>query len=455
MYVQRTMTNLDTKMKAFLRSAFGPRLYVTVAVAIVLGAAVGFAFPSFGVGLAPLGTSFIGLIQMLIAPVIFCTIVAGIAGAGELASVGRIGVKAFAYFEIMTTLALAIGLVVMNVFKPGVGMNADASELQLNDQAEGYVAASQNHEWYDFILKIIPESFVGAFAENDVLQVLLLAVLFAVAVSMAGEKANGIVAAVDKLNAVIFGIIKIIMYLAPLGAFGAMAYTTGKFGVATLLSLGWVVLLFWLTGIAFALVAFGIVARMCGVRITVVYRYFKDEILITLGTSNYEAVMPQLMRKLEAIGCPKPIVGLVVPSGYAFNGDGVCLYLGFASLFIAQAFGIDLSIWQQIALLAVFMLTSKGSAGVAGAGFVILAATLASTGAVPVVGIMLLLGVDRFMSTMRGLVSLAGQMMGSIVVSAWEKKLDAPRAMRIMRGQEPPIETLAAESEPIRQPAHA
>jgi aerobic C4-dicarboxylate transport protein len=442
-------------MKAFLRSAFGPRLYVTVAVAIVLGAAVGFAFPSFGVGLAPLGTSFIGLIQMLIAPVIFCTIVAGIAGAGELASVGRIGVKAFAYFEIMTTLALAIGLVVMNVFKPGVGMNADASELQLNDQAEGYVAASQNHEWYDFILKIIPESFVGAFAENDVLQVLLLAVLFAVAVSMAGEKANGIVAAVDKLNAVIFGIIKIIMYLAPLGAFGAMAYTTGKFGVATLLSLGWVVLLFWLTGIAFALVAFGIVARMCGVRITVVYRYFKDEILITLGTSNYEAVMPQLMRKLEAIGCPKPIVGLVVPSGYAFNGDGVCLYLGFASLFIAQAFGIDLSIWQQIALLAVFMLTSKGSAGVAGAGFVILAATLASTGAVPVVGIMLLLGVDRFMSTMRGLVSLAGQMMGSIVVSAWEKKLDAPRAMRIMRGQEPPIETLAAESEPIRQPAHA
>jgi aerobic C4-dicarboxylate transport protein len=456
MYVQRTTTNLDTLMKAFLRSAFGPRLYVTVAVAIVLGAAVGFAFPSFGAGLAPLGTSFIGLIQMLIAPVIFCTIVSGIAGAGELASVGRIGVKAFAYFEIMTTLALAAGLVIMNVFQPGAGMNANASELQLNDQAEGYVATSQGHQWYDFILNIIPKSFVGAFADNNVLQVLLLAVLSAVAIGMAGPKAHGIVAAVDKLNAVVFGIIKIIMYLAPLGAFGAMAYTTGKFGIATLLSLGWVVLLFWLTGIFFALVAFGIVARMCGVRILTVYRYFKDEILITLGTSNYEAVMPQLMKKLEAIGCPKPVVGLVVPSGYAFNGDGVCLYLGFASLFIAQAFGIDLSIWQQIALLAVFMLTSKGSAGVAGAGFVILAATLSSTGTVPVVGIMLLLGVDRFMSTMRGLVSLAGQMMGSIVVSAWEKKLDAPRAMRIMRGQEPPIDVLAgAEPEPIRKPAHA
>ncbi|SKB74116.1 aerobic C4-dicarboxylate transport protein [Arthrobacter sp. 31Cvi3.1E] len=428
-------------MKSFLHSAFGPRLYVTVAVAILLGAVVGFAFPGFGAGLAPLGTSFIGLIQMLIAPVVFCTIVAGIAGAGELASVGRIGVKAFAYFEIMTTLALLVGLIVMNVFKPGAGMHAHAADLKLNDQAEGYVAASQNHEWYDFILKIIPKSFMGAFADNNVLQVLLIAVLFAVAVKMVGPKAHGIVDAVEKVNAVIFGIIKIIMYLAPLGAFGAMAYTTGKFGVSTLLSLGWVVLLFWLAGAFFAVAAFGIVARMCGLRILSVYRYFKDEILITLGTSNYEAVMPQLMRKLEAIGCPKPIVGLVVPSGYAFNGDGVCLYLGFASLFIAQAFGIDLSIWQQVALLAVFMLTSKGSAGVAGAGFVILAATLASTGTVPVVGIMLLLGVDRFMSTMRGLVSLAGQMMGSIVVSAWEKQLDAPRALRIMRGLETPLET--------------
>ncbi|WP_417218008.1 cation:dicarboxylate symporter family transporter [Arthrobacter sp.] len=412
-----------------------------MAVAIVLGALVGILFPAVGTGLAPLGTSFIGLIQMLIAPVIFCTIVAGIAGAGELASVGRIGVKAFVYFEVMTTLALATGLLVINVLKPGAGMNADASELKLNDAAQSYVQAGENNSMLDFFLNIIPHSFVGAFSDNNVLQVLLLAVLTAIAIGIAGPKADGIVAAVEKLNAVIFGIIKIIMYLAPLGAFGAMAYTTGKFGVATLLSLGWVVLLFWLTGIAFAVLAFGAVARICGLRILVIYRYFKEEILITLGTSNYEAVMPQLMRKLEAIGCPKSVVGLVVPSGYAFNGDGVCLYLGFASLFIAQAFGIDMTIWQQVGLLAVFMLTSKGSAGVAGAGFVILAATLSTTGSVPVVGIMLLLGVDRFLSTMRGLVSLAGQMMGSIVVSSWEKRLDAPRALRIMRGQESPIET--------------
>jgi aerobic C4-dicarboxylate transport protein len=426
-------------MQGFLKSAFGPRLYLTVAAAIVLGALVGFMFPAFGAGLAPIGTGFIQLIQMLIAPVIFCTIVTGVAGAGKLTSVGRIGIKAFAYFEIMTTAALALGLVVMNVLKPGAGIHAKAGDLKLSDAAQGYVSTGQHQNWYDFIVNIIPRSFVGAFTEGNVLQVLLLAVLFAIAVKMLGPKGEGIIAGVTALNGVIFGIIKLIMYLAPLGAFGAMAYTTGKFGMATLLSLGSVVLLFWITGIIFALLAFGIVARLCGLRVLSVYRYFKDEIFITLGTSNYEAVMPQLMKKLEAVGCPKPIVGLVVPSGYAFNGDGVCLYLGFASLYIAQAFDIELSIWQQVGLLAVFMLTSKGSAGVAGAGFVILAATLSSTGTVPVVGIMLLLGVDRFLSTMRGLVSLAGQMMGSLVVSAWEKELDAPRALRIMRGQEPPV----------------
>lgn len=426
-------------MRRALKSAFGPRLYITVAVAIVLGAAVGFAFPSFGASLAPIGTGFIQLIQMLIAPVVFCTIVTGIAGAGKLTSVGRIGVKALVYFEIMTTVALAIGLVVMNLLKPGAGIHAKASELKLSDAAQGYVSTGQHQNWYDFILNIIPKSFVGAFTDGNVLQVLLIAVLFAVALKMLGAKGEPVVAAVGRINDAIFGIIKLIMYLAPLGAFGAMAYTTGKFGISTLVSLGSIVVLFWLVGILFCLLAFGLVARICGLRALPVYRYFKDEILITLGTSNYEAVMPQLMRKLEGVGCPKPIVGLVVPSGYAFNGDGVCLYLGFASLYIAQAFDINLSIWQQIALLAVFMLTSKGSAGVAGAGFVILAATLSSTGAVPVVGIMLLLGIDRFLSTMRGLVSLAGQMMGSLVVSVWERQLDRPRALRIMRGHEAPL----------------
>ncbi|WP_081998288.1 cation:dicarboxylate symporter family transporter [Sinomonas humi] len=426
-------------MRRALKSALGPRLYITVAVAIILGAAVGFIFPSFGASLAPVGTGFIQLIQMLIAPVVFCTIVTGIAGAGKLTSVGRIGVKALAYFEIMTTVALAVGLVVMNILKPGAGIHAKASELKLNEAAKGYVSTGQHQNWYDFILNIIPKSFVGAFTDGNVLQVLLIAVLFAVALKMLGAKGEPVVAAVGRINDAIFGIIKLIMYLAPLGAFGAMAYTTGKFGVSTLVSLGSIVVLFWVVGILFCVLAFGAVARICGLRVLPVYRYFKDEILITLGTSNYEAVMPQLMRKLEAVGCPKPIVGLVVPSGYAFNGDGVCLYLGFASLYIAQAFDINLSIWQQIALLAVFMLTSKGSAGVAGAGFVILAATLSSTGTVPVVGIMLILGIDRFLSTMRGLVSLAGQMMGSLVVSVWERQLDRPRALRIMRGLEAPL----------------
>ncbi|WP_198928398.1 cation:dicarboxylate symporter family transporter [Tersicoccus sp. Bi-70] len=445
-------------MRSLLKSAFGPRLYITVAVAIVLGAIVGFVFPSFGASLAPVGTGFIQLIQMLIAPVVFCTIVTGIAGAGKLTSVGRIGVKALVYFELMTTIALAIGLVVMNLLKPGAGIHANANELKLNDTAQGYVSTGQHQNWYDFILNIIPKSFVGAFTDGNVLQVLLIAVLFAVAVKMLGARGDAIVSAVGRVNDAIFGIIKLIMYLAPIGAFGAMAYTTGKFGVATLVSLGSIVVLFWVIGILFCLLVFGAVARICGLRVLAVYRYFKDEILITLGTSNYEAVMPQLMRKLEGAGCPKPIVGLVVPSGYAFNGDGVCLYLGFASLYIAQAFDIDLSIWQQIALLAVFMLTSKGSAGVAGAGFVILAATLSSTGTVPVVGIMLILGVDRFLSTMRGLVSLSGQMMGSLVVSVWERQLDRPRALRIMRGLEAPLvqtaeptgSTATAEGAPSR-----
>jgi aerobic C4-dicarboxylate transport protein len=261
-----------------------------------------------------------------------------------------------------------------------------------------------------------------------------------------GERGAPLLRGIERVGEATFGIVRLVMYLAPLGAFGAMAYTTGKFGVATLASLGGVVLLFWITGILFCLLVFGAVARLCGIRVLRLYRYFKDELLITLGTANYEVVMPQLMKKLENLGCPKRIVGLVVPSGYAFNGDGVCLYLGFASLYIAQAFDVNLSLWQQIALLAVFMITSKGSAGVAGAGFVILAATLSTTGVVPVAGIMLILGVDRFLSTMRGIVSLCGQLLGSIVVSRWEGVLDLARARAVLAGETPEPTTEPAKS---------
>lgn len=430
---------------SLLRTAFTRKLYLTVLVSIVLGAILGLVAPGVGTALQPVGSGFIALIQMLIAPIVFCTIVTGIASAGELASVGRIGMKALLYFEVLTTVALVAGLIVMNAFKPGSGIHADPGALHLSGSAQQYAQAGASQHWYDFLVHIIPGTLVGAFTGGNVLQVLLISILFAVAVKALGERGARVVDAVERIGEVMFGIVKLVMYLAPLGAFAAMAYTTGKFGASTLASLGGVVLLFWVTGIAFCLVVFGLVARLCGIRVLKLYRYFKDELLITLGTSNYEVVMPQLMRKLEHLGCPKRIAGLVVPSGYAFNGDGVCLYLGFASLYIAQAFDVQLSLWQQIGLLAVFMITSKGSAGVAGAGFVILAATLSTTGTVPIAGIMLVLGVDRFLSTMRGLVSLCGQMLGSIVVSRWEGVFDREQARRVLAGRGAPRQTVAVK----------
>lgn len=326
-----------------IRSAFTTKLYVTVLVAIVAGAVVGLVAPGVGAALEPIGTGFIGLIQMLIAPVVFCTIVTGIASAGELTSVGRVGVKALVYFEVVTTIALIVGLVVMDVLRPGAALHADPASLSISGSAEQYVQRAESTHWYDFLLNIIPNGVVSAFTEGNVLQVLLVSILFAIAFKVMGPAGEPIVRGVARIGDATFVVIRLVMYLAPLGAFGAMAYTTGKFGVATLVSLGNFVLLFWVSGILFCLLVFGVVARICGLRILKLYRYFKDELLITLGTSNYEVVMPALMRKLTHLGAPKQVVGLVVPSGYAFNGDGVCLYLGFASLFIAQAFDIEMS----------------------------------------------------------------------------------------------------------------
>jgi aerobic C4-dicarboxylate transport protein len=431
---------------SILRNAFTTKLYVSVLVAVVLGAALGLLAPRVGTALQPVGTGFISLIQMLIAPVVFCTIVTGISSAGKLASVGRIGVKALVYFETLTTVALIVGLLVMDLFSPGSSVHADSHSLRLSGTAQQYANAGEQQHWYDFLVGIIPKSVVRAFVDGNVLQVLLIAILFAFAVKAMGERGAPLIRGIERVGEAVFGVVRLVMYLAPLGAFGAMAYTTAAFGAATLASLGSMVLLFWASGIAFGLLVFGLVARLCGLRVLRLYRYFKDELLVTLGTANYEAVMPQLMTKLERLGCPKRIVGLVVPSGYAFNGDGVCLYLGFASLYIAQAFDLHLSLWQQIGLLAVFLITSKGSAGVAGAGFVILAATLSSTGAVPVVGIMLILGVDRILSTMRGLVSLCGQILGSLVVSRWERVLDVEYTRNVLSGQSTPdtVETVVA-----------
>ncbi|WP_242885989.1 cation:dicarboxylate symporter family transporter [Actinomadura litoris] len=443
-----------SRAASLLRTAFTTRLWLTVLVALALGAALGLAAPDAGASLQPLGDGFISLIRMLVGPVIFCTIVTGVVSAGALAGMGRIGVKALVYFEVVTTIALIMGLVVMDVLRPGDGVHADPNAIKLAGKASEYASEGEHQHWYDFLVNTIPDSVVGAFVDGNVLQILLVSVLFAIAVKMMGERGAPIGRGVERVGEAVFGIVKLVMYLAPFGAFGAMAYTTGKFGTKTLTSLGTFVGLFWLTGIVFCLVVLGTVARICGIRVLPLYRYFKDELLITLGTANYEAVMPQLIEKLERLGCPKPIVGLVVPSGYAFNSDGVCLYMGFAGLYIAQAFDIDLSIWQQLGLLAVFLLTSKGGAGIAGAGFVLLAATLSTTGTVPVAGIMLIFGVDRFLSMMRGIVSLCGQMLASIVVSAWEGVFDRERALLVLSGQAP-AEDGPAAAEPAPSAAAA
>jgi aerobic C4-dicarboxylate transport protein len=417
-----------------IKTAFTTKLYVTVLVSIVLGAALGLAAPGVGAALEPVGNGFVALIRMLVGPVVFCTIVTGIVSAGRLAGVGRVGAKALVYFEVLTTLALVAGLVVMDAFAPGSGVHAKVSSVRVSGSALQYITTGAHQHWYDFLVDIIPTSVVSAFVGGNVLQVLLVAILFALAVRALGERGTPLVRGIERVGEALFGMVRLVMRLAPFGAFGAMAYATGKFGWSTLASLGGFVVLFWVTGIVFCLLVFGAVARLCGIRILRLYRYFREELLITLGTANYEAVMPQLMEKLERLGCPKRVVGLVVPAGYAFNGDGVCLYLGFASLYIAQAFDVRLSLLQQIGLLAVFMVTSKGSAGVAGAGFVILAATLSTTGSVPVAGIMLILGIDRIISTMRGIVSLCGQMLGSIVVSRWERVLDRAQAEQVLAG---------------------
>ena len=419
-------------MTAVFKRAFTTHLYVTVLVAMALGAVLGFAAPGVGAAMQPFGDGFIALIRMLVGPVIFCTIVTGVASAGALAGVGRIGVKALVYFEVVTTIALIIGLVVMNVLRPGAGVHADPHSVTISGLASQYASTGEHQHWYDFLTGIIPDSVISAFVDGNVLQVLLISVLFAFAIKLMGERGKALARGVERVGEAVFAIVKLIMYLAPIGAFGAMAYTTGKFGMKTLTSLGAFVGIFWATGIFFCLVVLGVVARLCGIRILRLYRYFSDEMMITLATANYEAVMPQIIAKLQRLGVPKRIVGLVVPAGYAFNSDGVCLYLGFAGLYIAQAFDIHLSLGAQLGLLAVFLITSKGGAGVAGAGFVLLAATLSATGAVPIAGIMLIFGVDRFMSTMRGIVSFCGQTVASIAVSVWEGEFDRARALSVL-----------------------
>ena len=405
---------------------FWSHLYAQVLAAIVLGAVVGHVWPATGEALKPLGDGFIKLVKMVIAPVIFLTLVSGIAGLRELRTVGRVAAKAFGYFLFFSTLALVVGLVVANVVQPGAGMNIDPGTLDTGAIAD-YAHKAHETTLTGFLLAIIPDTLVSALTQGNILQVLLVAILFGVALSLTGERGAPILAMVERLGEVVFRLVGILMRAAPIGAFGAIAFTVGKYGVGSLVNLGGLVATFYLTSALFVLVVLGTVARAHGFSILRLIGYLKAELLLVLGTSSSEAALPNLIVKLEEAGCDRGVVGLVVPTGYSFNLDGTNIYMTLAALFIAQATGVDLTLGQQLLLLVVAMLSSKGAAGVTGAGFITLAATLSIVPTVPVAGMALILGVDRFMSECRSLTNFIGNAVAAIVVARWEGKLDRQR----------------------------
>jgi aerobic C4-dicarboxylate transport protein len=418
------------------RTPLYAQLYVQVVVAIVAGALVGHFYPTTGEALKPLGDFFIKLVKMIIAPVIFLSVVSGIAGMRELSSVGRVAAKAFGYFLFFSTLALIVGLIVANVVRPGAGMNIDPATLDAGAVA---TYAKQAHEstLVGFLMAIIPTTMVSALTEGSILQTLFVAILFGVALSLVGKPAEPVLDLVERLALVVFRLVGILMRAAPVGAFGAIAFTIGKYGAGSLVNLGALVATFYFTSIFFVVVVLGTVARLHGFSILRLIAYLKAELLLVLGTSSSEAALPSLIAKLEDAGCDKAVVGLVVPTGYSFNLDGTNIYMTLAALFIAQACNVDLTLGQELLLLGVAMLSSKGAAGVTGAGFITLAATLSIVPSVPVAGMALILGIDRFMSECRSLTNFMGNAVAAIVVSRWENKLDLPRLNAMLAGKTP------------------
>jgi len=401
-------------------------LYAQVLTAIAIGVLLGYFWPSVGIEMKPFGDGFIKLIKMLIAPIIFCTVVHGIAGMSDMRKVGRVGLKALFYFEATTTVALIIGLIVVNVLQPGAGMHVNPAALDTS-AIQSYTHTAAQQSVVGHLLHIIPDTVVGAFAEGEILQILLFAILFAFGLHALGERGKLLLHVIDQAAQVFFRIVGYVMRLAPLGAFGAMAFTIGRYGLGTLLSLAQLMASFYITCLIFVFVVLGLVARWAGFSILKFIRYIKEELLIVLGTSSSESVLPRMLAKMENLGADKSVVGLVIPTGYSFNLDGTCIYLTMAAVFLAQATDTPLTIWQQIGLVGVLLLTSKGAAGVTGSGFIVLAATLASIGSVPVASIALILGVDRFMSEARALTNLVGNGVATVVVARWEGAMDLAR----------------------------
>ncbi len=424
------------------KNAWWRQLWLWVLVGMALGIALGMVAPTTAAGMGPLGDAFIKLIRMLIAPIIFCTVVSGIAHMADMTRVGRVAIKALVYFEVMTTIALIIGLLAVNILKPGVGMNVDVSKLSASVVAP-YVKLTHEVGLVPFLVNIIPNTFVGAFSEGNILQVLFIAVLSGFALVWLGERGKPLVDIVEITGKMVFVIVGIVMWTAPIGAFGAIAFTVGKFGVGSLASLGKLLGYFYLTCIVFIAVAFAPLCRWCGFSLLKLIRYIKEELLICIATTSSETVLPRLMSKLEDLGCEKGVVGLVVPTGYSFNLDGTCLYLATATVFLAQATNTPLDIWHQIGLLFILLVTSKGAAGVAGAAFVVLAATLGAESSIPVASVGLVLGIHRLMSQGLTPTNFLGNAVATIVMAKWEGSLDEKRMHSVLdqRTAEEPAKT--------------
>lgn len=418
------ISSADTQPRAPL--PFYRHLYFQVIVAIVAGMLVGHWYPELGASLKPLGDAFIKLVKMIIAPVIFLTVATGIAGMSDLKKVGRVAGKAMIYFLTFSTLALAVGMLVANVVQPGAGMHIDPASLDGNAVAT-YASKAHDSTITGFLMNIIPQTIVGAFAEGDILQVLFFSVLFGIALGMVGEKGKPVVDFLQALTSPIFRLVAILMKAAPIGAFGAMAFTIGKYGIGSVTNLAFLIATFYITSFLFVFVVLGAVAKYNGFSILALIRYIKEELLLVLGTSSSEAALPGLMQKMENAGCKRSVVGLVIPTGYSFNLDGTNIYMTLAALFIAQAVDIPLSFGDQVLLLLVAMLSSKGAAGITGAGFITLAATLSVVPSVPVAGMALILGIDRFMSECRALTNFVGNAVATIVVARWENELDVAK----------------------------
>jgi aerobic C4-dicarboxylate transport protein len=442
----------NTSKKGLLR-----QLYVQVLIAIAIGGLAGYCRPDLAVGLQPVAEGFIKLIKMLLAPIIFGTVVVGIAKMGSVRDVGRTGVKALVYFEVVSGIALLIGLVVINLVRPGDGMDIDPGRIDSSAIGQYVQRAHDEGGITHFLLGIIPDTLVDAFAKGSMLQVILVSVLFAVGLLQLGERGKPLVALIDTALQTLFKMINMVMRLAPLGAGAGIAFTIGKYGIGTLWSLGHLMLAVYLTSIVFVVCVLGAIAHWAGFPLHRLLRYFKDEILVTFGTCSTEAVLPRMMSKLEQLGVRKSTVGLVLPTGYTFNADGTCIYLTMAAIFIAQATNTPLTLYHQVMLLAVLLLTSKGSAGVAGAGFVALAATLSTLDTVPVAGLVLLLGVDRFMNEARAVVNLIGNAVATLAIAKWDHALDAERLAEVVRHQRAgePIPALPSAPDTTTTPAPA